>query len=81
MTRLGQSVMVEKKDTRTVELPQAVVSTFEARLKYTEFATVDEYIAFALNELGRNLDSTEGDGDTVVDEGEVEDRLKSLGYL
>jgi Arc/MetJ-type ribon-helix-helix transcriptional regulator len=73
--------MDEEQGTRTVELPEAVVSTFEARVEYTEFATVDEYIAFALDELGRNLDSMESGQKATVDEDEVEDRLKSLGYL
>lgn len=67
--------------TESVELPERIVSRVEDRLPRTEFDTASEYVAFVVEEvLYRVEDETEDDG-AAVDESEVEDRLKSLGYL
>lgn len=67
--------------TESVELPERIVSRVEGQLPRTEFDTASEYVAFVVEEvLYRVEDETEDDG-AAVDESEVEDRLKSLGYL
>ncbi|SFB92929.1 hypothetical protein SAMN05444422_10394 [Halobiforma haloterrestris] len=73
----------------TVELPTTVTECIEARLDHSEFDTVDEYAAYALEEVLARLDEpSEGDGrDTdaevgdTVEKADIEARLKSLGYL
>ncbi|MFC7081407.1 hypothetical protein [Halorussus caseinilyticus] len=72
---------MDEDQTQTVELPERIVSRVEKRLPRTEFDTASEYVAFAMEEvLYRVEDDTDGD-EGAVDEAEVEDRLKSLGYL
>ena len=67
---------------RTIELPERVVDRVEARLPRTEWDSPDEYITYVLEEvLYRVEEETEDDDFESVDEDEVKDRLKSLGYL
>lgn len=74
--------MTLNEDTRSVELPERIVSRVEARLPRTEWDDPEPYIAFVLEEvLHRVEQETEGDEFEPVDEAEVQSRLKSLGYL
>lgn len=65
--------------TRAVDLPERVVERVEARLPYTEFESVEEYVGFALEEVLASVEEREDP--EPVDEREVRDRLESLGYL
>ncbi|WP_228546075.1 hypothetical protein [Halegenticoccus tardaugens] len=68
--------------TESVELPSRIVSRVESRLPHSEFDSTDQYITFVLEEvLARVEDSTAEEDFEAVDEDEVQDRLKSLGYL
>lgn len=70
------------EDTQTLELPTRIVSRVEARLPRTEWETPEAYIAYVLEEvLYRVEKETEDDDFEPIDEEEVKDRLKSLGYL
>lgn len=70
------------EETQSIELPQRIVSRVEDRLPYTEFDSSAEYITFVLEEvLYRVEQETEDDDREPVDEAEVKERLKSLGYL
>ena len=72
----------ETERTTAVELPARIVDRVESRLPRTEFESEAEYITFALEEvLYRVEEETEDDDYEEVDEDEVKDRLKSLGYL
>jgi Arc/MetJ-type ribon-helix-helix transcriptional regulator len=72
---------MDDERTQSVELPERVVSRVEQRLGRTEFETVSEYVAFAMEEVLYRVEDETDDGESAVDEAEVEDRLKSLGYL
>lgn len=67
--------------TRTIELPDRLVSRVEDRLDRTDFETPEAYIGFVLEEvlLAVEADTEDSDDDLVGEE--VENRLKSLGYL
>jgi Arc/MetJ-type ribon-helix-helix transcriptional regulator len=70
---------------RTVSIPEPVAAAIERRVAATQFDSVDEYAAFALELLLCELDH-QNDGDLGVavdrvDTDEVRDRLDSLGYL
>lgn len=66
----------------SVELPKRVVSRVEDRLPRTEFDSSDEYITFVLEEVLYRVEAETADDDfEAVDEREVKDRLRSLGYL
>lgn len=65
-----------------VELPERIVDRVENRLPRTEFDSTPEYITYVMEEvLYRVEQETEDDDFEAVDENEVRDRLKSLGYL
>ena len=65
-----------------MELPERIVERVEERLPRTEFDSTAEYITFVMEEvLYRVEQETEDDDFEEVDEDEVKDRLKSLGYL
>lgn len=67
---------------RTVELPERIVDRVEDRLPRTEFDTVEEYVTFVMEEVLYRVEEETDDEDAPdVDEEEVRDRLKSLGYL
>lgn len=73
---------MQTERTRSVDLPERIVTRVEQRLPRTEFESSAEYITFVMEEvLYRVEEETEDDDFEPVDEAEVKDRLKSLGYL
>lgn len=72
---------MNEEPTQSVELPERIASRVERRLPRTEFDTVSEYVAFAMEEVLYRVEEETRDDGTTIDESEVEDRLKSLGYL
>ena len=74
--------MSEPTEQRTVNIPSEVLDHIETRLKYTEFESSERYITFVLKELLHQIEINEkNDEFNKLDEGEVQERLKSLGYL
>lgn len=70
------------EDTQPIELPQRIVDRVDARLPRTEWDTPAEYITYVLEEVLYHVEQeTEDDDFEQVDEEEVKDRLRSLGYL
>lgn len=68
--------------TRTVDLPERIVSRVEDRLPRTEWDAPADYITYVLEEVLYQVEQeTEDDDFEPVDEEEVKDRLRSLGYL
>ena len=73
---------LDHEETTPVDLPDRIVERVEARLPRREFDTTAEYVTFVMEEvLYRVEKETEDDDFEPVDEEEVKDRLKSLGYL
>jgi len=71
-----------QEQTKAVDLPSRIVDRVGDRLPRTEFDSEAEYITYVMEEaLYRVEQETEDDNFEAVDEKEVEDRLKSLGYL
>lgn len=74
--------MTSAETTRTVELPDRVVERVERRLQRTEWDTPEEYITYVMEEVLYQVEQeTDEDDIDEVNEEEVKDRLKSLGYL
>ncbi len=70
------------EERQTVDLPERIVERVEQRLPRTEFDTSGEYITYVMEEVLYHVEQeTEDDDFEPVDEDEVKDRLKSLGYL
>ena len=69
--------------TEAVELPTRIVERVEQRLPRTEFDSSAEYITYVMEEVLYRVEQETEDDDNfeAVDEDEVKDRLKSLGYL
>ncbi|WP_224338522.1 hypothetical protein [Haloprofundus halobius] len=66
---------------RSVELPAEIVARVEKRLAHTEFSTSGEYVTYVLEEVLSHVeDATDEEFETVSEE-EVQDRLRSLGYM
>ncbi|WP_233204298.1 hypothetical protein [Halegenticoccus soli] len=66
----------------TVELSSRMIARIEARLPRSEFSSVDEYVTFVLEEvLSRVEDATEEENFEAVSQTDVEERLRSLGYV
>lgn len=68
-------------DTRSLELPERLAERVDARLPRTEFDSVDEYVAFVLEEVLYAVETETDDEVESVDEAAVRSRLESLGYL
>lgn len=71
-----------QENTQSLELPKRIVERVENRIPRTEWDTPEEYITFVLEEvLYRVEQETDDEEFEPVDEEEVKERLKSLGYL
>lgn len=71
-----------QENTQSIDVPQRIIERVEARLPRTEWDEPSEYIAYVMEEVLYQVEKeTEDDDFESVDEAEVEDRLKSLGYL
>lgn len=67
---------------QSVELPERIIERVEKRLPRTEWDSPDEYITYVMEEMLYRIEmKTEDDDFEAVDEEEVKDRLKALGYL
>ena len=67
-------------DHAAVEIPERVLSRVERRVEHTDFDSTSAYVTFVLEEVLASVEA-DGDLDDTVDEDEVRDRLRSLGYL
>ena len=73
--------MAEDDTVHKVQLSSGIVERIDARLSYTEFESIDNYIEFIAEEVLNHVEeSVEHEGE-AVDEDVVQDRLESLGYL
>jgi len=73
---------MEQNETTSVDISTEIIDRVEARLARTEFETPSEYITFVMEEVLYRVEQETADDDfEAVDEDEVKDRLKSLGYL
>jgi len=77
-----QTPMSESKQIETVELPAEIVAQIEERAERTEFDDVSAYLLHVLQQILHEVDQSNEFSDAdPVDEQQVEERLKSLGYL
>ena len=71
--------MKEKEEKKAVFLPAELYGKIEERAKATDFASVDEYVEFVLEEVVK--EEEEEKAFSEEEEKEVKKRLKDLGYL
>lgn len=74
--------MRDDSGSRTVEISAELIDRVRDRIEHTEFDSETEYIEYVLEEVLHHV-TTEFRHTTVkeVDEADVEEKLKSLGYL
>ena len=69
-----------KKKNKTVSLPAELYGKIEERLVSSGFASVDEYVAFVLEEVLREEGEGEDKAFSAEEEEQVKRRLRALGY-
>jgi Arc/MetJ-type ribon-helix-helix transcriptional regulator len=73
---------MKQKETRSIELPKRIVERVENRLQRTDWDESSEYITYVLEEVLYQVEQETDDDDfEAVNEEEIKDQLKSLGYL
>ncbi|WP_253739119.1 hypothetical protein [Halohasta salina] len=74
--------MAESQEVESIEVPVELLKRLEPRIEATEFKNKSEYITHILEEVLYELEQ-ESDHSAAgsVDEQQVQERLKSLGYL
>ena len=71
-----------QEKTRSLDIPERIVDRVENRLPRTEWDDPEQYITYVMEEVLYRVEQETDDNDfEEIDEQEVEDRLKSLGYL
>lgn len=66
----------------TIEIPDRLYAGIQERVKESEeFASVEEYITFVLEELLKDEEEEEEYSLSEEDEEKVKERLRGLGYL
>lgn len=74
--------MTPNEETEPLAIPTRIVDRVEDRLPRTEWDRPEEYITFVMEEVLYKVEQETTDDDfEPVDEDEVKERLKSLGYL
>ena len=70
------------EDYGIVRVPKKVIQMIEGRLPQTDFKSVDEYVAFVLEEVIKEVSGNEPEAVySEEDEEKVKERLRALGYL
>jgi Arc/MetJ-type ribon-helix-helix transcriptional regulator len=76
------AVVTEQLESESVQLPSDVLSRIDTRVTHTEFDDRTEYITHVLEEVLYEVEQgTDPSAEEDVDEQQVQERLKSLGYL
>ena len=63
---------------RSLQIPEEVARSLEARIRGTGFADLDAFVGFV---LARLLDTPSNEPFSEEDERRLRDRLRSLGYI
>lgn len=70
------------KEYGEIRIPKEIIRKIEERIQGTEFGSVEEYVAFVLEEVIKDdIENAPEEVFSEEDEKKVKDRLKALGYL
>jgi hypothetical protein len=69
------------QELESLDLPAGVLERIDARVERTEFEDATAYVTHVLEEVLFEVEEATDAGAEAVDEQQVEERLKSLGYL
>lgn len=73
--------MSHSDERRSLDLPGEVVDRIERRLPRTDFDTPEAYVTYVVREVLYYVEAETDEEFEAVDEADVRDRLRSLGYL
>lgn len=73
--------MSQRGERRSLDLPGEVVDRIERRLPRTDFGTPEAYVTYVMREVLYYVETETDEAFEAVDEADVKDRLRSLGYL
>lgn len=73
--------MSNRGERRSLDLPAEIVERVERRLPRTDFDTPEAYVTYVMREVLYYVEEETDDDFEAVDEADVKDRLRSLGYL
>lgn len=73
--------MSRREERRSLDLPGGIVDRIEQRLPRTDFDTPEAYVTYVMREVLYYVESETAEEFEPVDEADVRDRLRSLGYL
>lgn len=73
--------MSQRAERRSLDLPGGLVDRVEQRLPRTDFDTPEAYVTYVMREVLYHVESETDEEFEPVDEADVKDRLRSLGYL
>jgi hypothetical protein len=73
--------MCQRGERRSLDLPGEVVDRIERRLPRTDFDTPEAYVTYVMREVLYYVETETDEAFEPVDEADVKDRLRSLGYL
>jgi len=72
-------------DTTTIHLPKELAERIQRRLKESDFKNMDDYIAYVLSQILDEIEGTSSEKSKEVftkkEQGDVEEHLRSLGYM
>lgn len=78
----------ERTELVTIKIPGQIATRITSRLANTDFKSVDEYVAYVLDQVLSELEGSEStankSGENVFskeDQASVEQRLRDLGYM
>jgi len=79
---------LEQADTVTVKIPSALAEKVKRRLSGSDFKTVDEYVAYVVEQVVAELEGGQPQEAKAAenvfskeDQASVEQRLRDLGYM
>lgn len=74
--------MNETDETESIDLPAETFSQIQKRVYHMEFNDVNEYVIHVLQEVLYHVEQENDVSDAEgIDDQQVEERLRSLGYL
>ncbi len=87
MPRFGLHFLPSKADAdlTTVHLPKELAERIRRRLKDSDFKNMDDYVAYVLGQILDEIEGTKAPKTEEVftekEQGDVEEHLRSLGYM
>lgn len=71
----------EMTDSTKLQISESLASQLLSGMSKTQYDDLSEYVEFILEEVVQEIEMDEGSKNSGINSDQVENRLKSLGYL